>query len=62
MSAGGRGEQIERELDYLFHSKRKVVQHSHKKHKKRKLRTERRRAKKDPECLPEYRRYNGWEW
>ena len=25
-------------------------------------RVERRRAKRDPECAPNYNRYQGWEW
>lgn len=29
--------------------------------KKRKIRTERRRAKIDPQVVPTYRRYRGWE-
>jgi hypothetical protein len=28
--------------------------------KKRKVRIERRRAKRDPECMPGYGFYNGW--
>jgi hypothetical protein len=30
--------------------------------KKAKHRTERRRAKLDPECITAYRRYSGWEY
>jgi hypothetical protein len=31
-------------------------------YKKTKIRRERRRAKADPECFPEYKRYWGWEF
>lgn len=34
------------------HKQGKVLQH----------RQERRRANRDPECLPLYRRYRGWEY
>lgn len=30
--------------------------------KKNKIRKERRRAKEDPECHPQYRKYDGWEY
>ena len=29
-------------------------------HRKLKVRTERRRAKRDPECNPQYNKYKGW--
>jgi len=34
--------------------------YSGKKLKQSKNRTERRRARRDPECVPQYRRYEGW--
>jgi len=58
----GNGEQIEREFDYMFASKRGVVRHSHKIDKQFKHRKERRRAKLNPECQPWYKRFYGWEW
>ena len=33
----------------------------HKFLKKQKLRVERRKAKQDPECIPSYRKYKGYE-
>ena len=60
--AYGLGDQIEKDLDYEFDSKRKLVQHSHKIDKIHKHRAERRRAKQDPECIPKYRKFRGWEW
>ena len=60
--ACGLGEQIEKEMDYMLDSKRGVVQHSHKLDKRQKNRTERRRAKRDVECQPLYRKFKGWEW
>lgn len=35
---------------------------SHKEEKQLQHRRERRRAKQDPDCNPEYRKYDGWEW
>jgi len=60
--AYGDGDQIEKKFDYEFDSKRGLVQHSHKIDKLFKARKERRRARRDPECVPMYRRYFGWEW
>ena len=60
--AVGSGDQIERQLDYDLASKRGLVQHSHKIDKQMKNRKERRRARHDPECQPEYKRFYGWEW
>lgn len=58
----GLTQQIERRLDHLLASKRGVVTHSHREDKARKHRAERRRAKREPECQPRYRRFHGWEW
>jgi hypothetical protein len=52
----GRGEKIERNFDNPKSRK------SRKEEKKHKHQRERRRAKEDPECLPEYRKYDGWEY
>jgi len=60
--AVGNGDQIEKNLDYIFDSKRGIVQHSHKFDKQIKTRKERRRAKQNPECQPEYKRFHGWGW
>ena len=35
--------------------------HYHRFIKKHKLRIERRRAKRNPECIPTYRKYSGYE-
>ena len=51
-------EQIERWMDRLLGLKSK----SRKWEKKQKLRRERRRAKQDPECGSEYRKYKGHEY
>ena len=58
----GKASQIERQYDYVFDSKRGVVQHSHKYDKLTKNRVERHRAKRNPECMPQYRKFDGWEW
>lgn len=55
----GRGEQIEHGFDYPKHGESRI---SRKKDKKLKLRRERRRAKRDPECPSEYRKYSGYEY
>ena len=55
-------DQIERRYDYQFASKRGIVNHSHKEDKQMKNRKERRRARQNSECWPEYKRYDGWEW
>lgn len=60
--AYGLGDQIERKLDHVFDSKRGTVRHSHKWDKTAKHRSERRRAKRNVECMPMYRKYKGWEW
>ncbi len=52
----GRGEQIEREFDNPKNRK------SRKEYKQKKHRRERRRAKYDPECPNEYRKYSGYEY
>ena len=56
-------DQIERKYQFLFkkHSWSES-RNSHKWDKTKKHRRERYRAKKDPNCLPQYRRYAGWEW
>jgi len=58
------GEQIENELTRMlwadkpwWHPRR-----THRFEKKQKIRLERRRAKKDLDCVPAYRKYNGYEW
>ena len=52
----GRGEQIERYFDDPKSRK------SRKREKTKKHRRERRRAKEDPNCTDEYRKYDGWEY
>jgi hypothetical protein len=63
----GLGEQIERRLTH------EIVSHfgdrpwaenrvSKKWSKIKKLRRERRRGARNPQCQPEYRRYRGYEW
>lgn len=47
-------EQIERDLGFKSRS--------HKWDKRKKHRIERRRGKQDPDCMPRYRKYKGWEW
>jgi len=55
-------EQIERHLDYV----KKDGSHPKSKYrewlKKSKIRSERRKAKVDPECQPTYNKYQGWEY
>jgi hypothetical protein len=60
--AAGRGTQIEKHMDRKMRPRRGCIGHSHSIYKKIKHRRERRRAKVDPECTPEYNRYDGWEW
>lgn len=57
MSAG-LTEQIERGMRHLLGVRGKSCSDV----KARKHRTERRRAKQDPECLPCYRKYRGYEY
>lgn len=40
----------------------KRIKHSHKLNKLRKHRAIRREARRDPEAMPTYRKYAGWEW
>lgn len=54
-------EQIENHLSIAF-SKRGVKRRSNKWVKSMKHRVERRRANVEPECMPCYRKYCGWEW
>ena len=62
----GRVNQIERQTDQYFATANDkwwgIVKHSHKQDKIMKNRRERRRARKDPECMPEYNRYYDYEW
>lgn len=58
----GRTEQIEYDKDQVFSTRKGAKRHSHKKVKKTKHKHERRRAKANPECNPEYNKYDGWEW
>ena len=57
-------DQIERKFQDLFEKKNpwSEIKNSHKWDKTKKHRRERCRAKKDPDCLPQYRQYAGWEW
>lgn len=57
--------QIERRMEHWLGFNGKpwgMVRTSKKWLKKIKLRSERRRAKSDPECAPYYRKYGGWDW
>lgn len=63
----GRPEKIEHEFDHdaATDGGRKpwgICKRSHKYKKTLHHRRERRRAKEDPECGPEYRKYQGYEW
>jgi hypothetical protein len=61
----GRTAQIENDMDQLVSEGDKpwrMDRKSHKMVKKWKNRRERKRAKDDPECAPEYSKYDGWEW
>lgn len=60
--AAARGEQIEKKMDRKMRPRRGYIGHSHKLLKKIIHKRERRRAKSDPECPPEYHKYDGWEW
>ena len=60
--ATGRGEQIEKKMDRKMRPRRGTIRHSHRMYKKIKHKRERRRARENPECTPEYHRYDGWEW
>lgn len=63
----GRQEQIEHEFDHRAatdwgNKPWGKCKRSHKFTKKLLHRRERRRSKDDPECGPEYRKYEGYEW
>jgi hypothetical protein len=62
----GLGDQFERLLraDLIAGSRRpwREARGNYRFAKTGKHRRERRRARANPECLPEYRRYNGWEY
>jgi hypothetical protein len=61
----GRGEQIERRMQHLIAPSdfwKRVRRQSCKQIKKWKNRRERRAANINPEVLPEYRKYKGWEY
>ncbi len=54
-------EQIEHHFDGLRRRHRHNSR-SRRWEKKCKLRKERRRSKRDPQCVPLYRKYKGWEY
>ena len=58
----GLPEQIEGPLEVRLKNSWTTKKYSHKWDKTMQHRKERRRAKKEPTCQPEYRRYYGWEW
>ena len=61
----GRGMQIERGIDRMLATWEKPwgrVSHSHRLDKKFKHKRERHRAKQDIECVPEYNRYDDYEY
>jgi len=59
----GREDQIEHAWDwYKPHSRYHKRWIFRTEAKIRKRRRERRRANEDPECQPEYRKYDGWEY
>ena len=60
----GKSSQIERDLDHVFLKKHpwSIINKSSKLDKKYKHKAERLRAKRDPECMPYYNRYDGWCW
>ena len=58
----GNPEQIEHHWDRTKRGGEKRKCAYRKANKKDKIRVERRRAKKDPECDPHYRKYMGWEY
>ena len=65
--ATGLQDQIERRLSHSIRTSNNQIpwrqcRGNYKFGKLNKHRRERRRAKQDPECLPQYRRYNGWEY
>ena len=62
----GLTEQIERKLTLSMYADGKkpwkVIKNSHKYSKTMQHRKERREARLNPECFPNYRRYFGFEW
>ena len=63
----GRQQQIEREMDHISatdwgEKPWGIKKRSHRYEKNQQHRRERRRAKNDQECGPEYRKYNDYEW
>ena len=60
MSAGS--QQIEHEFDRTKPGGEHRTDAFRRANKKNKIRKERRRAKKNPECDPQYRKYDGWEY
>jgi hypothetical protein len=63
----GRGQQIEKRLDWESatawgEKPWGIKKRSQKFNKDLQHRRERRRAKQDPECPPEYRKYDGYDW
>lgn len=60
----GHCDQIERSIQTVFCKPHpwSTVKNSHKWDKAMKHKRERQRAKVDPECQPEYRRFKGWEF
>jgi len=64
--AAGLRDQIERHLQHIMRERSskpyRINRSSKAWDKKVKHRTERRRAKLDPECITAYRRYSGWEY
>lgn len=61
--AYGLGEQIEdNRIGFDCKWGRFVKKHSDRYRRRIKSRRERRRARINPECAPEYKRFKGWEW
>lgn len=59
----GLRDQIENKLTYMMIGMSRIAKtKSHKREKQLKHRSERRRASRDPDCVPAYRKYAGWEW
>ena len=54
--------QIEHQFDRVKPGGEKRGDKYRRANKKDKIRKERRRAKHDPECHPQYRKYDGWEY
>ena len=60
----GRGYQFESDLEYVIKGKKPwgMLRNSHRFEKAKKNRRERRRARLNPECIPEYNKYYGYEY